>query len=45
MDQDLRNHGDSGHHRKHDYVEMALDVELFIKKHGVESATIIGHSM
>ncbi|KAI9045593.1 putative alpha/beta fold family hydrolase [Aspergillus affinis] len=42
---DLRNHGDSGHHRRHDYMEMALDVESFIKNHGFESATVIGHSM
>ncbi|KAH8426751.1 alpha/beta fold hydrolase [Aspergillus melleus] len=42
---DLRNHGDSGHHQRHDYMEMALDVESFIKKHKFESATVIGHSM
>ncbi|KAE8359500.1 Alpha/Beta hydrolase protein [Aspergillus caelatus] len=42
---DLRNHGDSGHHPKHDYMEMAIDVEHFIRTHGLNNATLIGHSM
>ncbi|KAJ5355162.1 uncharacterized protein N7496_012374, partial [Penicillium cataractarum] len=42
---DLRNHGDSGHHPKHDYMEIALDVESFIAQHGLERPTLIGHSM
>ncbi|RAH46063.1 putative alpha/beta hydrolase [Aspergillus brunneoviolaceus CBS 621.78] len=42
---DLRNHGDSGHHPKHDYVELALDVRSFIEKHRIREPTIIGHSM
>ncbi|KAK2787196.1 hypothetical protein FQN53_005620 [Emmonsiellopsis sp. PD_33] len=42
---DLRNHGDSGHHPKHGYMEMALDVEAFIKGHGFKTASVIGHSM
>ncbi|PYH84171.1 alpha/beta-hydrolase [Aspergillus uvarum CBS 121591] len=42
---DLRNHGDSGHHPTHDYVELALDVRSFIEKHRIREPTIIGHSM
>ncbi|KAB8069767.1 Alpha/Beta hydrolase protein [Aspergillus leporis] len=42
---DLRNHGDSGHHPKHDYMELAMDVECFIKDHQLNNATLIGHSM
>ncbi|EAW20380.1 putative alpha/beta hydrolase [Aspergillus fischeri NRRL 181] len=42
---DLRNHGESGHHLKHDYMEMALDVASFMQSHGMERATLIGHSM
>ncbi|KAE8381182.1 Alpha/Beta hydrolase protein [Aspergillus bertholletiae] len=42
---DLRNHGDSGHHPKHDYTEMAKDVEHFIKTHELNNAMLIGHSM
>ncbi|PYI30222.1 alpha/beta-hydrolase [Aspergillus indologenus CBS 114.80] len=42
---DLRNHGDSGHHPKHDYMELALDVRSFIEKHRIREPTIIGHSM
>jgi hypothetical protein len=43
--EDLRNHGESGHHLKHDYMEMALDVASFMESHGMERATLIGHSM
>ncbi|KAJ5573716.1 Alpha/Beta hydrolase protein [Penicillium hispanicum] len=42
---DLRNHGDAGHHPRHDYREMALDVEAFIKKHRLQRPTVVGHSM
>ncbi|CEJ57687.1 hypothetical protein PMG11_06371 [Penicillium brasilianum] len=42
---DLRNHGDSDHHPRHDYMEMALDVESFINYHELERPTLIGHSM
>ncbi|GFF66323.1 putative alpha/beta hydrolase [Aspergillus lentulus] len=42
---DLRNHGESGHHLKHDYMELALDVASFMQSHGMERATLIGHSM
>ncbi|KAF3483670.1 abhydrolase domain-containing protein [Arthroderma uncinatum] len=42
---DLRNHGDSPHHPKHDYTELALDVEKFIHDHGLRNVILIGHSM
>ncbi|PYI08350.1 alpha/beta-hydrolase [Aspergillus sclerotiicarbonarius CBS 121057] len=42
---DMRNHGDSPHHPKHDYMEMALDVKSFIEQHKLQSPTVIGHSM
>ncbi|OJJ72633.1 hypothetical protein ASPBRDRAFT_64984 [Aspergillus brasiliensis CBS 101740] len=42
---DMRNHGESGHHPKHDYMEMALDVKSFIESHQLQSPTLIGHSM
>ncbi|KAJ6092933.1 Alpha/Beta hydrolase protein [Penicillium sp. IBT 16267x] len=43
--QDLRNHGDSGHHPKHNYTEMALDVKSFIETHQLQRPAVIGHSM
>ncbi|EFE41327.1 alpha/beta hydrolase, putative [Trichophyton verrucosum HKI 0517] len=42
---DLRNHGDSLHHPKHDYTELALDVEYFIHQHSLQDPILIGHSM
>ncbi|OOF93306.1 hypothetical protein ASPCADRAFT_516970 [Aspergillus carbonarius ITEM 5010] len=42
---DMRNHGSSPHHPKHDYMEMALDVKSFIEQHQLESPSVIGHSM
>ncbi|CAK7212248.1 hypothetical protein SEUCBS140593_001440 [Sporothrix eucalyptigena] len=42
---DLRNHGDSPHAPRHDYVAMADDVVNFIKQHGLSDPSIIGHSM
>lgn len=45
VNQDLRNHGESGHHSRHDYMEMALDVEAFIQSHHLQRPTLIGHSM
>ncbi|KAL2157196.1 hypothetical protein VTH06DRAFT_6332 [Thermothelomyces fergusii] len=42
---DLRNHGDSPHHLKHDYTVMAADVAEFIRQHGLKEPTLIGHSM
>ncbi|TGO60121.1 hypothetical protein BCON_0038g00370 [Botryotinia convoluta] len=42
---DLRNHGDSPHHPKHDYTAMAADVAGFINEHKLTGPTLIGHSM
>ncbi|RDL35091.1 uncharacterized protein BP5553_07022 [Venustampulla echinocandica] len=42
---DLRNHGDSPHHPKHDYLAMADDVAGFMDEHKLKNTTLIGHSM
>ncbi|KAI1429485.1 alpha beta hydrolase fold family [Xylaria sp. FL1777] len=42
---DLRNHGESPHADRHDYVAMADDVAGFISEHGLKEPTLIGHSM
>ncbi|KAK3328445.1 Alpha/Beta hydrolase protein [Cercophora scortea] len=42
---DLRNHGESPHHHRHDYGAMADDVARFITEHGLKEPTLIGHSM
>ncbi|KAI1805543.1 alpha/beta-hydrolase [Daldinia bambusicola] len=42
---DLRNHGESGHAPRHDYLAMADDVAAFIDDHGLRNPTLIGHSM
>ncbi|KFA62606.1 hypothetical protein S40285_05156 [Stachybotrys chlorohalonatus IBT 40285] len=42
---DLRNHGDSQHAERHDYLAMAEDVSEFIHQHGLKDSTLIGHSM
>ncbi|KAK7607720.1 Alpha/Beta hydrolase protein [Phyllosticta paracitricarpa] len=42
---DLRNHGDSPHDPRHDYVAMAEDVEGFMDEHRLNGSTLIGHSM
>ncbi|GAW12612.1 hypothetical protein ANO14919_019820 [Xylariales sp. No.14919] len=42
---DLRNHGESPHANRHDYVAMADDVAGFIGEHGLKEPTLIGHSM
>ncbi|KAI3334883.1 alpha beta hydrolase fold family [Ustulina deusta] len=42
---DLRNHGESPHANRHDYVAMADDVAGFISEHGLQEPTLIGHSM
>ncbi|KAK0728012.1 Alpha/Beta hydrolase protein [Lasiosphaeria miniovina] len=42
---DLRNHGESPHHGRHDYSAMAADVGDFIRQHGLKQPTLIGHSM
>ncbi|KAH9842247.1 alpha/beta-hydrolase [Teratosphaeria destructans] len=42
---DMRNHGDSSHHARHDYPALAEDTELFLQEHGLANTTLIGHSM
>ncbi|KAI2643465.1 alpha beta hydrolase fold family [Xylaria nigripes] len=42
---DLRNHGESPHVPRHDYMAMADDVAGFISEHGLKEPTLIGHSM
>ncbi|KAB5563376.1 Alpha/Beta hydrolase protein [Coniochaeta sp. 2T2.1] len=42
---DLRNHGDSPHAPRHDYIAMAEDVAAFIREHDLKNPTLIGHSM
>lgn len=42
---DARNHGESPHDPRHDYVAMAEDVEGFIDEHRLGASTLIGHSM
>ncbi|KAK2072254.1 hypothetical protein P8C59_006621 [Phyllachora maydis] len=42
---DLRNHGDSAHSPRHDYLAMAADVASFIRHHQLTKPTLIGHSM
>ncbi|KAL5614201.1 hypothetical protein BROUX41_000040 [Berkeleyomyces rouxiae] len=42
---DLRNHGDSPHSERHDYVALAADVFAFISHLEMDKPTIIGHSM
>lgn len=43
--QDLRNHGESPHDKRHDYTAMAEDVSHFIREHNLKEPSIIGHSM
>ncbi|KAG6001750.1 hypothetical protein E4U21_003874, partial [Claviceps maximensis] len=42
---DLRNHGESPHHPRHDYLAMAEDVSTFIQDQKLSNVTLIGHSM
>ncbi|CAN6628239.1 probable alcohol acetyltransferase [Trichomonascus vanleenenianus] len=42
---DLRNHGESPHHHRHDYPSLAADVEQFLDDHEIPSSVVIGHSM
>ncbi|KAG0248641.1 hypothetical protein BG011_010045 [Mortierella polycephala] len=42
---DLRNHGESGHSKDHDYQHMAHDVVQFLEEHSIDRPIIIGHSM
>jgi pimeloyl-ACP methyl ester carboxylesterase len=42
---DLRNHGDSPHSQVHTLQAMADDVDMFVKRHDIQSADLVGHSM
>ncbi|KAF9180482.1 hypothetical protein BGZ51_006164 [Haplosporangium sp. Z 767] len=42
---DLRNHGESGHSKDHDYRHMAHDVVHFLEEQSIDRPIIIGHSM
>jgi esterase len=42
---DLRNHGRSPHNATMDYPSMANDVEFFLQNHGIDKASLLGHSM
>jgi pimeloyl-ACP methyl ester carboxylesterase len=42
---DLRNHGSSPHDPEMDYPSMAGDLIAFMDEHGLERASVLGHSM
>uniref|UniRef100_A0A1B6G7H0 sn-1-specific diacylglycerol lipase ABHD11 n=1 Tax=Cuerna arida TaxID=1464854 RepID=A0A1B6G7H0_9HEMI len=42
---DARNHGDSPHVYDFSYESMVSDIVYFLKKHNIEKASFIGHSM
>jgi esterase len=42
---DLRNHGRSPHSEAFNYEVMAHDLHEFVEDHGLQGATIVGHSM
>ncbi len=42
---DLRNHGDSFHHNSMNYRIMAADIGGFMDDNGIETASLVGHSM
>ena len=42
---DQRNHGKSPHDPIHHYPAMASDLALYFEEHGIERATLLGHSM
>jgi esterase len=42
---DLRNHGDSFHHKSMNYRIMAADIGGFMDDNGLETASLVGHSM
>ena len=42
---DARNHGRSPHHPDHSYAAMAADLGAFLDAHGIERASLLGHSM
>jgi esterase len=42
---DLRNHGDSFHHKEMDYPLMVEDLKKLMDYHGIARANLLGHSM
>jgi len=42
---DQRNHGESPHDEVHDYPAMSADLCAFMDDHGIEKASLVGHSM
>ncbi len=42
---DMRNHGVSSHHQLMDYPSMAADLLQFMDQRGLETASLLGHSM
>ena len=42
---DLRNHGDSFHHKDHNYNLMSKDIYNYLNFHSIKKVNIIGHSM
>ena len=42
---DIRNHGKSFHHDRHDYPSMVEDVYYFVNHLGLSDVSLIGHSM
>ncbi|RAL16316.1 alpha/beta fold hydrolase [Aspergillus homomorphus CBS 101889] len=42
---DLRNHGASGTKWRHDYLQLALDVQGFTRDHELENVTLVGTQM
>lgn len=42
---DARNHGRSPHYPEHSYALMAEDLKGFMDEHGLEKASLLGHSM
>ncbi len=42
---DLRNHGKSPHHPRHDYHSLAADVAAYIEQHIDGPCSVLGHSM
>jgi len=42
---DQRNHGQSPHLPQHDYFSMREDLKIFMDKHNLKKASILGHSM
>lgn len=42
---DLRNHGKSGHHSSHTFMDMAMDINEVMDHERLDNAIVLGHSM